>query len=531
MALRLGALRGAALSPVSAGKQPKRRFILGSNYRDIAGPGSIENEALLLPERLDEGGMAVAIPRPLCVDLDGTLVKSDTLWDSLLVLARKKPNLLWKLPGYVLQGKAQFKDYVTSQVALDAKRLPYNRPLLEFLKNESSCGREIYLATGADRSIAERISDHLGIFDGVLASDGTTNLIGWAKLEMLKNRFGAGGFDYIGNASPDLPLLECAGEGMVANSHWQLKLGLRSRKIIVSKRFEDRAPGWKSILRAARLHQWAKNTLVFLPFLLAHNLHFRDVLSAIIAFFCFSFCASATYIINDLLDLEADRTHPKKRFRPFAAGDLSVPAGIASTGIFLLLAFAGLTLLPRQFTGWILFYLVVTNAYSLALKRIALVDVFVLSGLYTLRMVAGGAATQTPISHWLAGLSVFLFLSLAMVKRYSELQNLRARGAVPANGRGYLLADADQLRSFGTASAYSAVVVFSIYIAGHDVTVLYRHPGWMWLIDPLMLLWLNRVWLLASRGEMDEDPVVFAVTDRMSILIGIAVLIVALLAL
>jgi len=249
------------------------------------------------------------------------------------------------------------------------------------------------------------------------------------------------------------------------------------------------------------------------------------------AFFCFSFCASSTYIFNDLLDLEADRAHPQKRFRPFAAGDLSVPLGVVTATGFLLLAFIGLTQLPRQFTWWILFYLLVTNAYSLALKRIALVDVFVLSGLYTLRMVAGAAATQTPISHWLAGLSVFLFLSLAMVKRYSELQNLRARGAVPANGRGYLLADADQLRSFGTASAYSAVVVFSIYIAGHDVTALYRHPGWMWLIDPLMLLWLNRVWLLASRGEMDEDPVVFAVTDRVSILIGIAVLIVALLAL
>jgi len=475
--------------------------------------------------------MAIAISRPLCVDLDGTLVKSDTLWDSLLVLARKKPKSLWKLPGYALQGRAQFKDYVTSQVALDVKRLPYNRPLVDFLKSENSSGREIYLATGADRSIAERISDHLGLFQGVLASDGVTNLIGRAKLEMLKDRFGAGGFDYIGNASPDIPLLDCAGEGMVANPEWPLELGLRSRKIRISRHFKDRAPLWKSILRAARLHQWAKNTLVFLPLLLAHNLHIGGVLSAILAFLSFSFCASAAYIINDLLDLEADRAHPQKRFRPFAAGDLSVPVGVATAAAFLLLACAGLTQLPRQFTWWILFYLLVTNAYSLALKRIALVDVFVLSGLYTLRMVAGAAATQTPISHWLAGLSVFLFLSLAMVKRYSELQNLRARGARPANGRAYLLADADQLRSFGTASAYSAVVVFSIYIAGHDVTVLYRHPGWMWLIDPLMLLWLNRVWLLATRGEMDEDPVVFAVTDRMSILIGIAVLIVALLAL
>jgi 4-hydroxybenzoate polyprenyltransferase len=203
---------------------------------------------------------------------------------------------------------------------------------------------------------------------------------------------------------------------------------------------------------------------------------------------------------------------------------------MAMASFLLALAFAGLTRLSWDFAIWVLFYLLVTNLYSFILKRIALVDVFVLSGLYTLRMLAGGAATNTPISHWLTGLSTFLFLSLAMVKRYSELQNLRARGALPSNGRGYLLVDSDQLRSFGTASAYSAVVVFSVYITGRDAAALYRHPGWMWLIAPLMLFWLNRIWLLASRGEMNEDPVVFAVTDRLSILVGTAVLIVALLA-
>jgi 4-hydroxybenzoate polyprenyltransferase len=486
---------------------------------------------VLILETTREDQTSVPTERPLCVDLDGTLVKSDTLWDSLLVLARRKPNLLPKLPGYVVHGKAQFKDYVSSQVTLDVNRLPYNRTLLEFLRSECKRGRKIYLATGADRILADRISQHLGIFQGVLASDGTTNLVGAAKLGMLQSRFGAGGFDYIGNAAPDLPVLASASEAMVANPEWTLRLGLRARKLRITRSFEDQLPRWKAMVRAARLYQWAKNVLVFLPLLLAHNLHVSGVISALLAFFCFSFCASATYVVNDLLDLEADRAHPQKRFRPFAAGELPVSVGVSMAMALLLLAFAGLTQLPRQFTWWILFYLLVTNAYSFALKRIALVDVFVLSGLYTLRMVAGAAATNTPISHWLAGLSVFLFLSLAMVKRYSELQNLRARGAAPANGRGYLLVDADQLRSFGTASAYSAVVVFSIYITGREVVVLYRHPGWMWLIDPLMLLWLNRVWLLASRGEMDEDPVVFAVTDRMSILIGIAVLAVALLAL
>lgn len=482
------------------------------------------------PATTNEAAQDVSNTRPLCVDLDGTLVKSDTLLDSTLILARRKPALLPALVRLAFRGKAQFKQFVTSQVTLDVNRLPYNRPLLEYLRIEHDLGRKIYLATGADRALAHRIAAHLHIFEGVLASDGELNLVGASKLKTLKRQFPDGGFDYIGNATADLPLLQCAGQAMVANPEWTLRLGLRARKLNITRQFNDQPPWWKALVKAARLHQWAKNTLIFLPLLLAHTLYLRGVMNALLAFFCFSFCASATYLLNDLLDLEADRAHPQKRFRPFAAGELSVLTGISLSLIFLLLAFVGLTQLPQQFTFWILFYLLVTNAYSFALKRIALVDVFVLSGLYTLRMLAGAAATSTPISHWLAGLSVFLFLSLAMVKRYSELQNLRARGATPANGRGYLLVDTDQLRSFGTASAYSAVVVFSIYITGHDVEALYRHPGRMWIIDPLMLLWLSRVWLLASRGEMDEDPVVFAVTDRMSILIGIAVLIVALLA-
>lgn len=519
--------------PQNAAAAETPPFILSRVNHPTASVAVGEHQRREMPtlSTTSEAGRDVPSTRPLCVDLDGTLVKSDTLLDSVLILARRKPALLPRLIGLALRGKAQFKQFVASQVTLDVHRLPYNRPLLEYLKIECKLGRKIYLTTGADSALAHRIAAHLQLFQGVLASDGQTNLVGASKLEALKSQFPDEGFDYIGNATPDLPLLQYAGKAMVANPEWTLRLGLVTRKLIITRQFNDQAPRWKALVKAARLHQWAKNTLIFLPLLLAHTIYVRGVMNALLAFFCFSFCASATYVVNDLLDLEADRAHPQKRFRPFAAGDLSVFTGVSMAMAFLLLAFVGLTQLPRQFAFWILFYLLVTNAYSFALKRIALVDVFVLSGLYTLRMLAGAAATSTPISHWLAGLSVFLFLSLAMVKRYSELQNLRARGASPANGRGYLLVDTDQLRSFGTASAYSAVVVFSIYITSHEVEVLYRHPGRMWLIDPLLLLWLSRVWLLASRGEMDEDPVVFAVTDRMSILIGIAVLMVAIAAL
>ena len=280
-----------------------------------------------------------------------------------------------------------------------------------------------------------------------------------------------------------------------------------------------------------RPHQWAKNLLIFLPLLLSHDITAGGLGTALLAFCCFSLAASATYIVNDLLDIEADRRHPHKRLRPFASGDLSAFAGLCMVGASLLLALSGARLLPAAFYGWLLFYLATTLAYSSYLKRLALVDVLVLSGMYTLRLLAGGAATNTPISHWLAGFAIFLFLSLAFVKRFAELENLRASGAPPKNGRGYVVADIQQLRSFGTASAYAAVVVFALYISGQDVVKLYRNPGRLWLITPLMILWLSRVWLLASRGELDEDPVIFAITDAMSLLIGAAVVLVAWLAL
>ena len=473
----------------------------------------------------------VAAQAPLCVDLDGTLVKSDTLVDSLLVLLRTRPALVFKLPGRLLHGKAAFKATVTESISLDVAHLPYNHVLLRFLQQEHAQGRTIFLVTGADSALASRVAAHLGIFSGVLGSDGVTNLTGNKKLNSLRGCLGSGAFDYIGNGTPDLPLLAHANKAMVANPSLGLRMRLRARGIRPAKEFLERGHFLQSVLKAARPHQWAKNLLIFVPLLLSHALSAGKLLTALAAFCCFSLTASSAYIVNDLLDIESDRRHPRKRLRPFASGDLAPITGICIAAAFLLVGLVGGQLLPGGFHGWLLVYLATTLAYSWYLKRIALVDVLVLSGLYILRLLAGSAATQTPISHWLAGFSMFLFLSLAIAKRFAELENLRASNAAPANGRGYLLADLAQMRSFGTAGAYAAVVVFAIYISGLDVVKLYRQPGWLWLIVPLMILWLNRVWLLASRGELDEDPVAFALTDRMSQLIGVAVVVIAWLAL
>jgi 4-hydroxybenzoate polyprenyltransferase len=460
--------------------------------------------------------------RPLCVDLDGTLIKSDSLFDAVCQFLHRNPARFWQLPLWLAGGRARLKAEVARRAPLNASRLPYNTELLGYLRAERREGRQLYLTTGADGSLAERVAAYLGIFAEVLASDGVTNLTSQKKLTLIKARFGE--FDYIGNSQADLPLLANARQAMVANPTLGLRIALWMRGIPVARTFVDRRPLPRTLLKAIRIHQWAKNILLLAPLALSHKLHPAGIGAVIAAFFCFSFMASASYLFNDLLDIDSDRRHPAKRFRPFAAGDLTVTGGVALAFLLIAASVAILPWLPHQFALWLAVYIVATSAYSFYLKQVALVDVLMLSGLYTLRLLAGGAATGTEISHWLAGFSIFLFLSLAIVKRFSELENLRERGVTATHGRGYLVADIEQIRSFGTASATAAVVVFSLYISRPDVEALYKHAGRLWLVVPLMLFWLYRVWLLGSRGEMDDDPVIFALRDRVSLLVGLCVL-------
>ncbi len=499
-----------------------------------------------VPSTSDYFGPTIASTVPLCVDLDGTLVKSDTLVDSTLALARQYPSKLLQLPRWLGEGKAALKRHITSSVELDVVHLPYNEELLAFLTEQHAAGRQIYLATAADRALAQRVADHLGLFAGVFASDGSTNLAGSNKLAAFRERFG-NNFCYIGNASPDLPLLCACLEPMVANPTRGLTSGLRSSKVTLHRTFSESTASPKAWLKAIRLHQWAKNVLLFLPLLLAHARSVGLLAGALVAFFSFGLCASATYIINDLLDIEADRLHPRKRRRPFASGDLSAIQGVLVILVFFVaaiaLAFAVPLVVaaispnlalghPYKFIQWLAIYTLCTLAYSLRLKRAILIDVIVLSGLYTIRIIAGSAATGIAVSTWLAGFSIFFFLSLAFVKRFAELESLRARGGITSKGRGYHIDDIEQLRSFGSASAYASVVVFTLYISNlSNATELYRHDKRLWLLVPVLLLWLSRLWLIASRGQLNEDPVVYAITDKRSLALGVVVVAIVLSAL
>jgi 4-hydroxybenzoate polyprenyltransferase/phosphoserine phosphatase len=481
----------------------------------------------------------------LCVDLDGTLVKSDTLVDSTLALARYRPALLLKIPGWLTQGKAAFKRHITSSVSLDVEHLPYNRELLQYLEQQHAEGRPIYLATAADSALAHRIAEHLGLFAGVLASDGNLNLAGHNKLEAFRQTFGEN-FCYIGNALPDLPLLENCHHPMVANPTRGLRAALRRAKVTPSRVFTEKTSPLKAWLKALRIHQWTKNILLFLPLLLAHALKPALIVGSTLAFLSFGLCASATYVVNDLLDIEADRQHPRKRRRPFASGDLSALTGVGVIVLFLIASLAialsvphAITRIspelalarPYHFLVWLGIYAVTTLSYSLRLKRAVLVDVIVLSGLYTIRILAGSAATGIEASAWLGSFSIFFFLSLAFVKRFAELENLRERGGEVAKGRGYHISDIEQLRSFGSASGYVSVAVLTLYISNLDAAQLYSHTRRLWLLIPVLLLWISRLWLLASRGELNEDPVVYAITDKNSLFLGVIVIAIVLSAL
>ena len=458
--------------------------------------------------------------QPLCVDLDGSLTPVDTLYEGLVGLARNEPASLLQIPRWLQRGKAGFKREVALRAPVDVAALPFNAALLNWLHAEKSAGRTLVLATASDRATADAVNTQLGLlFDECVASDGSDNLSGERKRLALVARFGEKGFDYVGNAQADLAVWRSARKAIVVGGP---DLVAQAEALAVVERvFAPASTGVKTWLRAMRLHQWVKNLLIFVPPLLAHEFTNAGVmLQAVLAFLAFGLCASSVYLFNDLLDLGSDRRHPRKRTRPFASGELHARDGVM-VGALLLLLSAALALSINVYFALVLAtYYGVTWAYSLRLKRIALVDVMVLAGLYTLRIIAGSAACTIWPSFWLLGFSVFLFLSLGIVKRFAELEDARQGGKTGAHGRGYGAADLSLLQSLGTAAGYSSVVVMALYVNSAASADLYTHPKALWLLCPIMLFWISRVWLLTARGQMHDDPIVFALKDRASLVLA-----------
>ena len=463
-------------------------------------------------------------PRPLCVDLDGTLVATDTLLESLLALLKYRALYVLLLPWWFIRGRSSFKQKVAEVAPLEVSTLPYRHDFLRFLQEQKEAGHRLILATGADRRLALKCSAHLGLFDEVLASDGKVNLTGQAKLRAIKSALGGESFIYAGNSSADLPIWQKAEQVVPVSVSTRVMNRLRQEGVGIKRVFPSAARPVHALWKAIRPIHWTKNVLLFVPALTAHRLFERRTLvETLIAFVAFSLCASAAYLLNDMLDLETDRQHPQKRHRPLASGEL--PLWIACWA-FLLLLVAGTVaarLVNPAFQHLLSIYFVLTVAYSVYLKRVVLVDVFALAALYAVRIMAGGAATQIPISHWLLAFSAFLFFSLAMLKRFSELRAVHLRGQATANGRGYVAVDLEQLAIFGCASGYVAVLVLALYISSTAVRALYHAPQRLWLLCPCMLFWISRAWLLARRGQIEEDPILFTLKDKTNWLLGVLV--------
>ena len=468
--------------------------------------------------------VAKEISPVLCVDLDGTLIRGNLLWECILVLLKTSLITVFRLPFWLLSGRASFKRRLAARVHLNPAQLTYRQQVLDLLQQEKATGRRIALVTAADRELAESIARYLDLFDEVHASDGQVNLKGANKAEFLSQHFAETGFEYVGDAAADVEVWRRARAAYVVGTEARAQQAaavteLKGTILEPPVSFRTSFRTWVSALRG---HHWAKNLLLFLPLALSHNLTPQPVIRTLVGFALYGLCASGLYILNDLLDLHSDREHPWKKERPFAAGEISIPEGLLASCLLLSAAMGLGFLLDLQFGFALLGYAALTMLYSLYLKKLALLDVFVLSSFYSVRILAGALISATPLSQWFLAFSMFFFLSLAMGKRYSEL--LHASDLVMAgnSGRGYYTGDRELLLSLGVGSSFSAVVIFTLYVHSPDVRLLYSSPQFLFLLCPIVLYWLSRTWLMAHRGELKEDPVTLAIRDPVSYGVALA---------
>ena len=451
---------------------------------------------------------------PLVVDVDGSLVNGDLLIEGVARMLADSPLRLVALPFWLAKGRAACKRRVAQAAPLPPATLALNRAVLDEIAGAKAEGREVWLASAADEIVVAPLAERVGAA-GFLASDGHTNLAGRAKAAALVERFGEAGFDYAGNERRDLAVWKRARRA--------IGVGLSARLAREVRALDGEArclPGTggalPDYLRALRPHQWVKNLLVFVPLVAAQETAAEPYLVLVGMFAVLCAVASGTYLLNDLLDLPHDRRSESKRHRPMAAG--IVPLGPA-LGLAAVLVTAGLAvafLLSAASGLCVLVYLMGSFAYSLWLKRLVCADAVALALLYVVRVLAGATAVSIVPSAWLLAFSLFVFVALAVVKRQVELGTAAGRGSSAPGGRAYVPEDLPAMTAFGAASSLASVVVLALYIQSPEMSGRYERPELLWAICPLLLYWLARMTLLANRGEMDSDPVEFALRDRVS---------------
>ncbi len=452
---------------------------------------------------------------PLVVDLDGTLVSTDTIWELLVAFLKNHPLGVFRLVFWVLSGKAHFKQKLASHVGLDAEVLPYRSEFLAWLREQKEEGRSVLLATGTDARSAAAVASHLDLFDGVISSDGKVNATGQRKSSLIAAALPKQAFEYAGNALVDIPVWKDAKSVVVVAPHPGVLSALKRQGIPVDKLFPAPKASFRVWAKALRVHQWVKNVLIFTPLLTSHRLF--DTLGmahAALGFLIFSLVASSTYLINDLMDLPADRRHATKRRRPLAAGLISIPSAILVAVTLLIVAAALSALLPKEAAVLVFGYSVATVYYSAFLKRLLMLDVVSLALFYTARLMYGGLVTGIEISIWTLAFCAFSFFSLAGAKRINDLAKASLRSTEVLRHRAYQAQDANALVSLASATSMVAVLVLILYINSEQGEKLYHHPRALWAMCVPLLYWFSRILMLANRGKLADDPILFAAKDR-----------------
>lgn len=466
-------------------------------------------------------------PMDLFVDLDGTLISGDIAEEALARAVRDPMTLKETIAAYSKDGLSGLKRSLAVNHPPDVESLPYRADVLDYIKAARAQNRRIILATAADTIVAERVAEHLGLFDAVLASEPGRNLKGDAKLTAIK-AMADGPFEYLGDCDADVPIWTAAALCGFVTPSAGAKRHMAANSQTVTLHVAPAMSRGRALLKAMRPHQWSKNVLVFVPILFAHA--YTDVsllLAGLLAFLCFSLCASGVYLLNDIVDVEADRQHATKKNRPFAAGHIPVRTGLfaasALLGGSILAAFVFVNVM---FGAVIVGYALLTTAYTFYLKTYSTVDVIALSLLYTVRILAGSAATLLAPSPWLLTYSLFFFLSLAYMKRFIELDAMKATqedARLPS--RNYYASEAQLVMNFGIANGALSILTLAQYVNSASVDIAYETPILLWLIVPIMMFWTYRSWTWASRGKIGDDPVVFALKDRISRLCVLCILV------
>ncbi|MDB5473332.1 MAG: putative integral rane prenyltransferase protein [Devosia sp.] len=494
-----------AIHPLPAHRQPETSLEGRFSFQDLSGPER-EIRATVMES-----------PRPLVVDLDGTLIRSDLLIEAAFAQLGQRPHAIMGMFRAMREGKSVLKDHLSSPDDFDPSSLPYDETVLHYIRQARSAGRPVYLASASHERLVGAVADHLGLFEGWFATDKTTNCSGAVKAQMLVDAFGNKQFDYIGNDKADLEVWPHAAKCLAIRTNGRVGRTM-ARDFEDVEHLHHEQAGWKDWARLMRVHQYAKNALVFVPLITAQVFELEALLTVIIAAIAFSLCASSVYILNDLVDIRDDRSHPSKRLRPLASGAIPLAEAVLAVPILFGISIAVASAISLPFLGVLLGYFALTTAYSFVLKRMMIADVLALASLYTMRVVGGAVALGVSISPYLLAFLVAWFLSLALIKRFVELGARKKAHLADSTSRDYRNDDMFMVGALAAAAGLQAVTLFILYSTSEGAQTLYSRPELLWFVAPVLTFWLGRALMIAQRGEMHDDPVVFALKDKISII-------------